>query len=190
MHRHCTACVVQTHHATRVAQDIWIVCHKKVLHPLAKSHQLLHITPNTCTSSPTSPVPDQPSFSHCDDLRPPLQGGTSTEQPPHTVVQWNLVNPRDNEQNPRSSKSMKITLKVKELLRWHIITWCISLSRCHKEEKLSREKSQEPWTFLESEPWNCPEADVTGKPVATGTPENIGKSEAQGRIWPHNFHFL
>ena len=117
------------HHTTRVAQDIWIVCHKKVRHPLAKSHQLLHITPDTCTSSPTSPVPDQHSFSHCDDLRPPLQGGTSTEQPPPTVVWWNLMNPRDNEQNLRSPKSMKITLKVKELLRCLITIWCASSSR-------------------------------------------------------------
>ena len=28
-HSDCTACVVQTHHATRAAQHIWIVCHKK-----------------------------------------------------------------------------------------------------------------------------------------------------------------
>ena len=54
------------------------------------------------------------------------------------------MNPRDSEQNLCSPKFMKITLKVKVLLRWHILPWCISLSRCHKEWRFQTQKL--PWT--------------------------------------------
>ena len=35
-----------------------------------------------------------------------------------------------------AQKTMKITLQVKELLLWHITTWCTNSSRCHKQWKL------------------------------------------------------
>ena len=58
MHSDCTACVVQTHHATRVAQHIWIVCHKKFvirapcLIPCCTLHRTEHLHFLTYFSNP------------------------------------------------------------------------------------------------------------------------------------------
>ena len=43
------------------------------------------------------------------------------------IVQWNLMNPRDSEQNLCSPETMRITMQVKDLLLWHITIWCTSL---------------------------------------------------------------
>ena len=49
---------------------------------------------------------------------------------------WNLMNLRDNTQNLLSLKTMKITLHVKELLRWPSTILWTSLFLCRKATKI------------------------------------------------------
>ena len=60
------------------------------------------------------------------------------------VVWWNPTILRDREQTLCSPKQMKIALLEKHSLPWHIIIWCISLSRCHKQWRFRMQRL--PWT--------------------------------------------
>ena len=57
-------------------------------------------------------------------------------------VQWNLINPQDNDWNLVMLKIMKTTLRAKDSLRCHTAIWCASLLLCHKRWRFPMQKLQ------------------------------------------------